>query len=108
MTPVTEVYLLSLTAALYLLRGMLEFPATGWRFEVRLTVAIGVGLLPALAGVAAADIVWGRWLIVALSTLGFLVNVALLIRLWRGFTAIAAVTIVIVLLYFAIVTVALW
>lgn len=107
MTSVIEVYLLSLTAALYLLRGMLEFPATGWRFEVRLTVAIGVGLLPALAGVAAAGTGWGQWLIAGLGVLGCLVNVTLLIRLWDGFTAVAAVTIAIALLYLAIVVVAL-
>lgn len=107
MTTVLEVYLLSLTAALYLLRGMLEFPETGWRFEVRLTVAIGVGLLPALAAVAATDTNWGRWSIVALSALGCLINVALVIRLWRGFTAVATLTMAIAVLYLAAMALAL-
>lgn len=107
MTIIVSVYLLSLTGALYLLRGMLEFPAIGWRFEVRLTVAIGVGLLPALAALAAADTNWGRWIIVALSALGCLVNVVLLIRLWQGLTVVATLTMVIAVLYLAAVIVAL-
>lgn len=101
------VYLLSLTGALYLLRGMIEFPQTGWRPEVKLTVGVGVVLLPLLAALAASAVPWGRWIIIAMGAAGALVNGVLLVRLWRGVTAVSLLTILIVLIYAAVVLVAL-
>src|SRR6266481_3309443 len=48
-----QVWALSLLAALYLFRGMLEFPSTGWQPQTILTVVVGLGLLPTLAALAA-------------------------------------------------------
>ncbi|AXJ96122.1 MULTISPECIES: hypothetical protein [unclassified Sphingomonas] len=98
-----QVYLLSLTATLYLLRGMLELPDGGWRFEVALTAGVGVGVLPVLAALAAVDVTWGRWLVVALSALGAIVNAVLLVRLWQGFSMVAYITMLIIVLYAAVV-----
>jgi hypothetical protein len=99
---VFQVWALSFLAALYLFRGMLEFPSTGWRPETILTVAIGLGLLPVLAAVAAATPPWRRLTIAGLCGLGSVVNAALLIVLWHGFTLVASVTLLIVLLYVSV------
>lgn len=96
-----QTYILALLAGLYLFRGMLEFPSTGWRTEVKLTVAIGLGLLPVLAGLSASQALWGQWVIGILSALGFAVNGVLLVRLWSGLTSAAATTIVICVGYAA-------
>lgn len=103
---VLETYLLALTAALYLLRGMIEFPAVGWGAEVKATVAVGVGVLPALAGLASASVPWGEWTIAALSTVGLAINAILLVRLWKGLTPVAVLTMLIIAAYAGIIALA--
>jgi hypothetical protein len=100
---VLQTYLLALLAALYLFRGMLEFPVIGWRPELRLSVGIGLGLLPVLAALSASHTVWGQWAIGILSVIGIVVNSALLVRLWSGLTNVAATTIVICVGYMVVV-----
>lgn len=96
------VYLLALLSALYLLRGMMEIGATGWRGAAALTVVIGVGVLPALAAIATLDREAWRWLVAAAAALGLLVNVGLMIKLWTGFTPVARITMAISLIYVAV------
>jgi hypothetical protein len=90
---------LSLLAALYLFRGMLEFPSTGWQPQTILTVVVGLGLLPALAALAAATSSWRRPIIVGLCVLGLIINALLAIALWKGLTPIASITLLIIILY---------
>lgn len=96
------VYLLALLSALYLLRGMMEIGATGWRGAAVLTVAVGVGILPALAAAATFDGVVWRWIVAVAAALGVLVNAGLMIKLWTGFTRVACLTSAISLIYAAI------
>lgn len=105
---VFQVWGLSLLAALYLLRGMLEFPSTGWQPQTVLTVLVGLGLLPALAALAAAAPSWRRPVITALCVLGVTINAVLLVALWHGFTPVAAITLLIVVLYGAVAWVAFY
>jgi hypothetical protein len=102
-----QCFLLALLGALYLLRGMLEFPTTGWRREVVLTVVVGVGVLPLLAGIAASGITWRETLIGGLSLIGLAVNGFLLVRLWSGLSAPAFLTMIICAGYLAIVGISL-
>jgi hypothetical protein len=102
-----EVYLLALTAALYVLRGMLELPAVGWRTEVKATAAIGVIVLPALAGLAASPMSFGPLVIASLSVVGFAINAVLLVRLWQGLTPVAVLTMLIITAYASIVALTL-
>jgi hypothetical protein len=90
-----QVWALSLLAALYLFRGMLEFPSTGWQPQTILTVVVGLGLLPALAELAAAPFSWRRPAIIGLCALGLVINASLLVALWNGPTPIAALTLLI-------------
>jgi hypothetical protein len=94
-----QVWALSLLAALYLFRGMLEFPSTGWQPQTILTVVVGLGLLPALAAIAATTFSWRRPTIIGLCALGSVINVSLLVALWNGLTLIASLTLLIVVLY---------
>lgn len=94
-----QVWALASLAALYLFRGMLEFPATGWRPQTVLTVVVGLGLLPALAALSAATPSWRRPTIIGLCSLGLLVNAVLLVVLWQGLSAVAALTVLIAVLY---------
>jgi hypothetical protein len=98
-TSVFQVWALSLLAALYLLRGMLEFPSTGWQPQTVLTVVVGLGLLPALAALAVTTPSWRRPTITGLCLLGLVINAVLLIVLWNGLTLIASLTLLIVVLY---------
>jgi hypothetical protein len=97
------VWALSFLAALYLFRGMLEFPSIGWQPQTILTVVIGLGLLPALAALAAATSSWRRPIILGLCVLGLIVNAVLAIALWEGLTLIASVTLLIIVLYASVV-----
>ncbi|HEY2659601.1 MAG TPA: hypothetical protein VGI79_07750 [Caulobacteraceae bacterium] len=94
-----QVWALALLAALYLLRGMLEFPSTGWRPQTLLTVAIGLGLLPALTALAAATPSWRRLTLIGLCGLGLIINGAWFAELWQGLTPVATLTLLIVVLY---------
>ena len=94
-----QVWALSFLAALYLLRGMLEFPSIGWQPQTILTVLIGLGVLPFLAALASAEPTWRRPAIIGLCLLGFVVNVVLLLVLWNGLTVVAALTLLIAVLY---------
>jgi hypothetical protein len=94
-----QVWALSLLAALYLFRGMLEFPSTGWRPQTILTVVVGLVLLPTLATLAATTFSWRRSTITALCALGSVINASLLVALWNGLTLIASLTLLIVALY---------
>jgi hypothetical protein len=96
-----QIWALSLLSGLYLFRGMLEFPFTGWQPQTILTVVIGLGLLPALAGLATTNVLWRRPAIAGLCVLGFTINGVLLVLLWKGLTPIAALTLLIMLLYAA-------
>lgn len=99
---VFQTWVLSLTAALYLFRGMLEFPVTGWQPQVLLTVVIGVGVLPVLAAVASSTTTRrGRAVIAGFSLLGMIVNAVLLVLLWDGFTPVSLITLAIILAYAA-------
>jgi hypothetical protein len=99
---VFEVWALSLMAALYLFRGMLEFPSTGWQFQTVLTVLIGLGLLPSLAALGSTTLAWRRPAITGLCLLGAVINAVLVIVLWNGLTEIASLTLLIVVLYAAV------
>jgi len=105
---VLTVYLLALLAALYLLRGMMEIGDTGWKGEALLTVGVGVGVLPALAAVAVLGSDTGRWIICAAAGGGALVNGGLMVRLWKGFTPVANITLVIVAVYGVVSVCQLW
>ena len=94
-----QVWALSLLAALYLFRGMLEFPSTGWQPQTILTVVVGLGLLPTLAALAATTFSWRRSTITGLCALGSVVNASLLVALWNGLTPIASLTMLIVVFY---------
>jgi hypothetical protein len=96
---VFQVWALSLLAALYLFRGILEFPSTGWRPQTILTSAVGLGLLPVIAALAAAPFSWRQWVITVLCVLGLVINAALVVVLWNGFTQIVSLTLLIVVLY---------
>jgi len=96
---VFRVWALSLLAALYLLRGMLELPSTGWQPQTVLTVLVGLGLLPALAALAATTLSWRRPTITGLCLLGLAINAALVVALWKGVTLIASLTFLIMALY---------
>jgi hypothetical protein len=96
---VFQVWALSFLAALYLLRGMLEFPSIGWQPQTILTVLIGLGVLPFLAALSSAAPTWRRPAIIGLCLLGFVVNVVLLLVLWNGLTMVAALTLLIAVLY---------
>lgn len=65
-------------------------------------MAAGLGLLPVLAALATATPPWRRPTIAGLCGLGSVVNVVLLIVLWHGFTLVALVTLLIVLLYVSV------
>jgi asparagine N-glycosylation enzyme membrane subunit Stt3 len=99
---VFQVWALTFLAALYLLRGLLEFPAIGWAPQTVLTVVIGLGVLPALAALAATSPPWRRAVLVGLCLAGSVINAALLVVLWNGLTWIAALTLLIVVLYGAV------
>ena len=99
---VFQVWALSLLAALYLLRGLLEFPSTGWQPQTILTVVVGLGVLPALAALAVATPPWRRPVLAGLCVLGCLINAVLLVVLWNGLTPIALLTLLIVVLYAAV------
>jgi hypothetical protein len=94
-----QVWALSLLAALYLFRGMLEFPSTGWQPQTILTVIIGLGLLPALAALASASPTWRRPTIAGLCVLGLVINASLVVALWNGLTLIALLSLLIVVIY---------
>lgn len=93
------VYLFALLSALYLLRGMVEIRDTGWRGAAALTVAVGVGVLPALAALAVFDGDISRWILTIAAAVGVMANGLLMVRLWTGFTAVARLTIAIISLY---------
>jgi hypothetical protein len=78
---------------------MLEFPSTGWQPQTILTVVVGLGLLPALAALAATTFSWRRSTITGLCALGSVINASLLVALWNGPTLIASLTLLIVILY---------
>lgn len=96
-----QVYLISLTSAFYLLRGLIEFPEIGWKNELLLTVAIGLVVLPLLASLASSQVRWRNAALFGLSLLGLAVNMSLLVVLWSGFSAVAIITVAISLLYAA-------
>ncbi|MDB6082833.1 MAG: hypothetical protein JWN43_714 [Gammaproteobacteria bacterium] len=102
-----QVWAISLLAALYLFRGMLEFPSTGWQPQTILTVVVGLGLLPALAALAATSFSWRRSTITGLCALGSVINASLLVALWGGRTLIASLTLLIVVLYASVIWVEL-
>jgi hypothetical protein len=99
---VLQVWALALLAALYLFRGLLEYPSTGWGPTTLLTVGIGLGVLPALAAVAASSPPWRRPLLAGFCLLGAVINAGLLLALWAGFTPVAGLTLLIVGLYAAV------
>ena len=99
---VFRVWALSLLAALYLLRGLLEFPSIGWLPQTILTVVVGLGVLPALAALAVATPPWRRPILAGLCVLGCLINMVLFAVLWNGLTPIALLTLLIVVLYAAV------
>lgn len=90
---------ISLLAALYLLRGMLEFPSTGWQPQTVLTVLVGLGVLPFLAALASTTLTWRRPVIIGLCLLGLVINAVLAKALWNGLTVIASLTLLIAVLY---------
>jgi hypothetical protein len=96
---VFQVWAISFLAALYLLRGMLEFPSIGWQPQTVLTVLVGLGVLPFLAALASTTPTWRRPVIIGLCLLGFVVNMVLIIVLWNGLTVIATLTLLIAVLY---------
>jgi hypothetical protein len=99
---VFQVWALALLAALYLFRGLLEFPSTGWRPQTLLTVAVGLGVLPALATLATASPAWRRPVLAGLCLLGAAINAGLLVALRTGLTPVALLTLLIVGLYAAV------
>lgn len=96
---VFQVWAIALLAALYLLRGMLEFPSTGWQPQTVLTVLVGLGVLPFLAALASTTPTWRRPVIIGLCLLGLVINAVFVIVLWSGLTVIASLTLLIVVLY---------
>jgi hypothetical protein len=96
---VFQVWALSLLAGLYLLRGMLEFPSTGWQPQTVLTVLVGLGLLPALAALLATTLSWRRPTVTGLCLLGLAINAALVVVLRKGVTLIPSLTFPIMALY---------
>ncbi|GEM_PF-1567663 len=102
-----QVYLLSLIAALYLFRAMLEFGQLGWGVPVILNVVVGVVILPVVAAIASMQTSWGSLLVIAVCVVAFLVNGAFLVRLWQGPSPAALTTIAIMLAYLLLFGVAL-
>ena len=87
------------TTALYLLRGLVEFPVTGWSPELLLTVGIGTIVLPGLTASAASSNPWRRTVLLIATALGAAVNAGLMLSLWQGLTPIAGITMIIVGMY---------